>query len=131
VILVGGRQFKFTVGVSAALLTSAACTASPSIQTEIAVLEASAIMPDGAAPLDSYARFYSVLPNSIEGTFVHSDMLGHVLDRRVVQRRLAPNVFLVDPANLPIIMDGGCGVLTLQYDRQRRERVRPVCNGMA
>ena len=126
----GGRRFQLAALASIALMTMA-CAAAPSLQTEIATLEASLVMPDGADPLESYARFYTVSGNTIEGEYINSGMLRSVLEDRVVSQRLAPNVFLVDQFNMPSIMDGGCSVLTVQYDRRAREHTGPFCNGLA
>lgn len=114
----------------AAAVLLASC-GSPTITSEIATLESSVVLPEGADRLDAYGRFYSDSGRTIEAVYVSSGMVGHELSDRIGRQEIAPNVYLVGFGNLPIIMDGGCSVLTLSYDRQTRAITGPVCNGMA
>lgn len=110
-----------------------ACTplAAAPTRAQIAALESTIVMPEGAEELDSYARFYS----SRDGQWIDGELflgdLAWMLEHRTISQRLGPRTFIVSPNNMPGIRDGGCGVLTLRYDTQTREMQGPACNGLA
>ncbi len=87
----------------------------------ISEIEASLDMPAKAFPLDTYVRYFA----------------GEVADNR----RLVVGEFLHDPENagvriverekMPEVLDGGCGVVNLKYDIERKEVLAFFCNGEA
>lgn len=87
----------------------------------VAEIEASLKMPSKAFPLDTYVRYFA----------------GEVAD----DRRLVVGTFLHDPKNagvriverekMPEVLDGGCSVVNLKYDMERKEVLALFCNGEA
>jgi hypothetical protein len=81
-------------------------------------------LPRGAGPVASYARFYAWQQQRGDGVrkvvAVYENLTGAASGRRWVTER-----------EFPVIMDGGCGVVSLSYDvaTQRIEHVS--CNGLA
>jgi hypothetical protein len=80
-------------------------------------------LPEGAGALASYARYYAWQQRG-DGVrkvvAVYQNLTGERPGRHWVTER-----------DFPVIMDGGCGVVTLSYDvaAQRIEHVS--CNGLA
>ena len=80
-------------------------------------------LPEGAGPLASYARYYAWQER---GDGVHKVIAVYVrLDNHAPGRRWATET------EFPLILDGGCGMITLSYHvtEQRIEHV--TCNGEA
>jgi hypothetical protein len=80
-------------------------------------------MPQGAGALSSYSRFYAWHQGEDGARKVvahYENLTGAAPGRRWVTER-----------DFPLIMDGGCGVVTLSYDvaTQRIEHIS--CNGYA
>ncbi len=113
-------------------------------------IERSAILPAEAGSKDSFDRFYSISWHTydgrmlIEGTYV--DQLGRETDEGSSPFELPgiSGAFLVEPKEMPRIMDGGCSVLKVYFDIERRELLRfrnfyspsggvtnAICNGEA
>lgn len=80
-------------------------------------------LPGGAGPLDSYSRFYAWQERGDGVRKVIAVYLG-VGERTPGRRWGTENEF-------PLILDGGCGMITLSYDvtAQRIEHI--TCNGEA
>ena len=97
------------------------------VETEQAQLmdriERAVRLPDGAGALSSYARYYAWQQRE-DGVrkviAVYENLTG-----------ARPGRHWVAETELPVIMDGGCGVVSLSYDvaGQRIEHVS--CNGVA
>ena len=116
--LTGGLLAAFVVLAEAPAV--AQDEASVSAETA-ARIEAEVVLPDGARPLDGYARYYYPELGKVIGYYIGAGD-GPPLD-------LDPGVFLTMP---PIeIDDGGCGVVTVIFDPVA-DRVESVaCNGEA
>jgi len=88
-------------------------------------IEAKIEMPAGARPVADYLRFYTGDRKDgrpvVLGTFVLRDLL---------QRPAAP-INIVEKPDMPIILDGGCAVVNLEFDTQRKQIVSISCNGHA
>jgi hypothetical protein len=80
-------------------------------------------MPDGAGAVSSYARYYAWRQGK-DGTrnvvAVWQNLTGERPGRHWVTER-----------DFPLIMDGGCGVITLSYDVAAQRIDRVACNGDA
>lgn len=78
-------------------------------------------LPDGAQPLTAYGRFYAWQQRE--------DGIRKVLAVYVTGE--SPGRHWVAENALPVVLDGGCGIISLSYDvaAQRIEHV--VCNGEA
>lgn len=88
-------------------------------------------MPDGAAPLSTYARFYAGAPpkgsHRITGLLLRSFSVRSMpdLDR-------SAGVTIVDkPGDWPDVADGGCGVIHVTYNLATDEVIELQCNGVA
>ena len=78
-------------------------------------------LPDGSKPLPIYARYYY-------GTVEH----GHrVLIGEFVSDQTPPGVHVVKPGHVPKILDGGCGVINLKYDAEKKVVISLFCDGVA
>lgn len=83
-------------------------------------IEAIVAMPSGAGPLGAYGRYYA-----LEG---RSDGVRKVL--AVYVREPAPRRHWVRENELPIVMDGGCDIVSLTYDVDADRVERVECNGV-
>ncbi len=85
-------------------------------------------MPAGARPVADYLRFYTGDRKDgrpvVLGTFVQQGLWD------LLQRPAAP-INIVKKADMPIILDGGCAVVNLEFDTQRKQIVSISCNGHA
>ena len=78
-------------------------------------------LPDGSKPLPAYARYYY-------GTVQH----GHrVLVGEFVSDQTQPGVHVVKPGHTPKILDGGCSVINLKYDTEKKVVIALFCDGVA
>ena len=87
-------------------------------------------MPAGARAVAAYLRFYTGDRKDgrpvVRGTFVLQGLWDHLL-----QRPAAAPINIVEKADMPIILDGGCAVVNLEFDTQRKQIVSISCNGNA
>jgi hypothetical protein len=88
--------------------------------TEIAELERRLVLPQDAAPLERYARHYAGVTDSgvrlIHAVFVDVD-------------GTTPGVVIESEVELPLVADGGCGAINLDYNPATKQgSVR--CNGI-
>ena len=78
-------------------------------------------MPQGASPLPLYGRYYAWESRD--------DGVRKVLGTYVRGER--PERHWVEPSELPLVMDGGCDIVTLTYDFDADRIERIECNGEA
>lgn len=91
------------------------------------LIERQVQLPEGAAPLDGYARYYAIEGNEIVAIYISLvDPTNPYYDLPRGQRR-----WLADHRNLPVINDGGCSVVSVRYDPVTRKADTPLCNGEA
>ena len=83
-------------------------------------IETIVVMPPDAAPLAVYGRYYA--------WEARDDGVQKVLATYV--RREAPGRHWVDQNELPLVMDGGCDIVTLTYDVATDRVDRVECNGL-
>ena len=89
----------------------------------MARIEREVRLPEGAGPLASYARYYAWQERGdsirkVIAVYVRLD--GHEPGRRWVTE-----------AGFPLILDGGCGMVTLSYHVAERRIEHATCNGEA
>jgi hypothetical protein len=87
----------------------------------VSEVEASLELPEGAFPLNTYVRHFAGV--AIE-------------ERRVVvgtflQDPDGAGVRIVDLKKMPKVLDGGCDVINLKYDIERKKVLELFCNGEA
>ena len=88
----------------------------------IAVLERTIKLPAGATTLEHYNRYYTGVIESghrkLVATYVGEDGRGKIM--------------VVDSVSaLPGILDGGCGVISVEYDVTDHRFLKVLCNGYA
>src|SRR3546814_10899191 len=84
-------------------------------------------LPEAAASLDDYARYYANDGNEIVAIYIsHVDPTNPYYDVPRGQRR-----WLADHRDLPLINDGGCSVVSVRYNPVTRTMDTPLCNGEA
>jgi hypothetical protein len=87
----------------------------------MARIEREVRLPEGAAPLASYARFYAWQERGDGIRKVIAVYLG--VGERTPGRRW------VTESEFPLILDGGCGLVTLSYDAAAQRIEHVTCNG--
>ena len=115
-------------------------------------IESKLQLPKGARPLEEYARYYTdddrghvigvyVIPmnDDLRPGDKCEELTANLSSHEVPcepfkpdwampdgQRRWVP-----DQSHLPVIDDGGCGIVTVEFDRTRSTVTQAVCNGDA
>ncbi|NVJ97403.1 MAG: hypothetical protein HWE25_04575 [Alphaproteobacteria bacterium] len=92
---------------------------------QIAALEKAVALPERALPIDRYAKYYT--------GYIYEGRK-RVLARYVAftsEARKAGEIYIVDLDHLPMIFDGGCGVVTLDFDFESGQLTSVFCNGLA
>ena len=103
-------------------------------RAEIGRIEAELDLPAETEPLSAYSRFYAAHTENGRRVIIGEFVLGEpdwFLEHRTILETLSETVFVVDEINMPGVMDGGCGVLTMSYDPESSGMLGPVCNGVA
>lgn len=87
-------------------------------EASIRAIEEQVVMPKGAQALDLYDRYYA--PDRLDGRQV---IVGVFLLRRaftsvphVGAPTAIPNAFITSANKLPVVYEGGCNVVTVQFD---------------
>jgi hypothetical protein len=84
-------------------------------------IDAEIQLPDGAFPRSEYARYYAPFTRkdlrSLVAVYIHDPQQA--------------GVKLVKRTEMPVVLDGGCSVIRLQYDVQARKLLVIACNGRA
>ena len=88
-------------------------------QAEIRTLEAAVVLPPGASPLSTYNRHYAAVGR---GNSRH--ILGVYFDN-------GGKIFITTPEGLPRVLDGGCGVVNVEFDVTANRFLAVTCNGEA
>lgn len=107
----------FSYGIALPIITNCAAemTEPDAIMDRI---EAQIQLPEGAADLSEYVRHYLPLESgSVYGIYEISDA--------PVRRH-----WVEESSELPLILDGGCSILSIRYDPDTDE-ISAVCNGRA
>lgn len=93
----------------------------PMSKSFVETVEGNLNLPSGAHSLDSYTRYYAEEVvggrRMLVGIFVYKDG--------------EPGIRIVEPSALPRVLDGGCRVVNLRYDIERRKLSGLFCNGVA
>ncbi len=80
-------------------------------------------MPQRARPIDAYDRNYALTG---VGTVVGRYQLATTRQPPAGRKR-----WFDDPADMPMIFDGGCTQVNVEYDLTTRKVVAVSCNGLA
>jgi hypothetical protein len=115
-------QYKIaTVCLAAGVLLAGLAGCSSKEAELISQMEASLRLPNGAHALDSYVRYYA-----IEGAGERREVRGVL-----VKRKNQTGVHLVKANALPVLFDGGCGVVNVRYSPREKKFLQVACNGDA
>ncbi|MEN2710531.1 hypothetical protein ACQKOH_17815 [Sphingomonas sp. NPDC092331] len=76
-------------------------------------------MPHGAKDISQYDRYYYIFGDIIVGEFIRNP------------NGKGRSIFLNNEAELPHIMDGGCGVINFRANLRKVESATISCNGDA
>lgn len=108
-------------GVMVATICAADAQTPPAAptQAEIRALEAAVVLPPGASPLSTYNRRYAV---------VVQDSSRHILG---VHFDNGGKIVFTTPERLPRVLDGGCGVVNVEYDVTAKRFLAVTCDGEA
>lgn len=107
---------RFSI-VGAILLTGCAHDLRSDDEKLMGVIEQSVALPKGASPLQKYRRYYAWSPGDsqvIEAVY----SLGGRADR-----------LWLTADELPIVLDGGCSVVTFKFDVPTQRAMNVRCNG--
>lgn len=89
-------------------------------KAEVEAIEKSVVLPDDAEPLLKYARHYAGLNRGshriIRGIYILGDETG---------------VLIKTTEELPVVFDGGCNVVTVEYDVSSASFLEVSCGGEA
>ena len=85
----------------------------------VAKIEQQMVMPKGASPLKSYSRFYA--PGQVSGRDMIKGVYLEWREDHYLKNSTpiegVPGAYVMKPgADLPMIMDGGCGVIETAFD---------------
>jgi hypothetical protein len=146
------RQMKMPLAIPAVLLL-AACATQEQLERDRLTdeIEARVRLPQGARKLSDYARYYAFDEQGmVVGVYAPGyewpnpdETCGELLEDMTIREIPCPSEPKGDkllagqrgwkdsPSKLPLIMDGGCSVVTLLYDPKASEVKRMECNGEA
>jgi hypothetical protein len=103
-----------------ALLLIAGCASRSNEQRILMdLIEKTIVLPSGAAPIARYERFYSWDEQSGATVVGEYELSGHAGRKWVAAK------------DMPITMDGGCGVITFVYNVGLKRFIHVGCNGDA
>ena len=115
-------------------------------------IEASISLPTGASEIDSYARYYTKSENGLVNAVYLSpfekpdpnDSCSEIMPDDSLKDVPCPKteyaypilesgqrVWLKDFRNIPIVFDGGCSYIEIEYDLKTQKYVSVQCNGEA
>jgi hypothetical protein len=111
-----------TLPILVALLLNAACSSASEKQQAALMNEAETLvkLPEGAGPLQEYSRYYTYGRDG--------EVIGIYAGRYLAKN--AERKWVSDARRLPVIMDGGCGVVNIRFDVKSKKAVA-WCNGDA
>jgi hypothetical protein len=115
---------QFAIAIAALALAAGVAPAAESLPTPAAirVIEANLVLPRGATPLATYDRYYAL--QSRDGRAV---ILGHF---RMNEAGRPGAVHIVIAKQLPWVLDGGCGFITVEFDAASKRLIDIACNGI-
>ena len=92
-------------------------------------IESSLKLPKGTKPLGSYDRYYAYAVRKgrkvLVGVFLYSLALPGIAEA-------VPGLHILEKeSDLPVVLDGGCTVVTVVLDPDRLQEADVSCNGVA
>ena len=110
------------------LLTLTSCSTQKQREHDslMALIESRIELPQGASPLNGYARYYSMDQQGMVVaiyTSLHDLPQNKFYDLPIGRRR-----WVDDYRALPLISEGGCGVIEITFDPRTQKLDTPACN---
>jgi hypothetical protein len=102
---------------------------SPLDVTSLHKIESSLKLPKGTKPLASYDRYYAYAVRKgrkfLVGVFLYSPALPGIAEA-------VPGLHILEKeSDLPVVLDGGCSVVTVVLDPDSSQEADVSCNGVA
>ena len=89
---------------------------------DILTIESNIALPKGAHPIATYSRYYYI--TDVDGL---NTLIGYYLNENAKN----PGVHWAQPNSLPMMADGGCRVVHIEYDLINKKLLKSTCNGEA
>ena len=89
---------------------------------EISAIESTIALPKGAYSLGDYDRYYSII--EVNGV---KKLVGMYLHKKTKN----PGIHWIAPNSMPMMMDGGCAAIDMEYDLVNKKLLRMFCHGVA
>jgi hypothetical protein len=89
---------------------------------DIEAIESNILMPEGAYPLAEYDRYYSI--TEVNGV---KKLVGMYLYHHTKK----PGIHRIEPNSMPMMADGGCAAIDMEYDLVNKKLLRIFCHGDA
>jgi len=99
---------------------SGAETVAPPSKAEVEAIERSVVLPREAEELEKYSRHFASVGDTTHRVIRGIYFLGD-----------GPGVFITAAEQLPVVFDGGCNVITVEYDALSGSLLEVSCNGDA
>ena len=89
---------------------------------DILTIESNIALPKGAHPIATYSRYYYI--TDVDGL---NKLIGYYL----YENAKNPGIHWIQPNSLPMMADGGCRVVHIEYDLINKKLLKARCNGEA
>lgn len=89
-------------------------------KAEVQEIERSVVLPHGAEPVEAFVRYYAAVSRN-----------GHRIIRGIYVLGEEARIVMTTAERLPMVLDGGCGVVTVEFDASARAFLETSCNGEA
>ena len=89
---------------------------------DISTIESNIALPKGAHPLAAYSRYYFI--TDVDG-------LNQLIGYYFYENAKNPGIHWIQPNSLPMMADGGCRVVHIEYDLINEKLLKARCNGEA
>ena len=83
----------------------------------IRTAETQLVLPQKAAPLTEYHRYYAITGETAKGIFIWSEF------------GRGDFTFVATEDDLPFVADGGCGVIQVRFSLTKKSWDSPFCHG--
>lgn len=85
------------------------------------------VLPEGAAALDQYARYYVQKEGKVYA--LYDTPLPYMPVESGLPLKAGQREWLGENQDLPVVLDGGCNVIDVVFDLNAQEFERNECNG--
>ncbi|RYY76307.1 MAG: hypothetical protein EOO52_01985 [Gammaproteobacteria bacterium] len=89
---------------------------------DISTIESDITLPKGAHSLAAYSRYYFI--TDVDG-------LNKLTGYYIYEYAKSPGIYWIQPDSRPLMADGGCRVIHVEYDLINKKLIKTWCNGEA